>query len=137
MGGLIIAGYIERHGGGSVNNVVTLASPFQGSHEAILKLATGTADLGDDSGGACERRMARMTPALYHLLPSFDGALVVEDGMESDIFHPDAWQPSVMRTITHQVRGWNVAGTELFQDMLEAARTHRERISGLRLATGD
>lgn len=40
MGGLIIAGYIERHGGGSVNKVVTLASPFQGSHEAILKLAT-------------------------------------------------------------------------------------------------
>lgn len=78
-----------------------------------------------------------MTPALYHLLPSFEGALVVEDGMESDIFQPDAWQPSVMRTITHQVRGWNVAGADLFKDMLDAARTHREQISGLRLATGD
>ena len=137
MGGLIIAGYIERHGGRSVNKVVTLASPFQGSHEAILKLATGTADLGDDSGGARERCMARMTPALYHLLPSFDGALVADDGMETDIFHPEAWQPSVMRTIVHQVRDWRVSGRELFRDMLDAARTHRQRISALRLATGD
>ncbi|MCY4399367.1 MAG: alpha/beta hydrolase [Gemmatimonadetes bacterium] len=136
MGGLVIAGYIERHGGRYVNKVVTLASPFQGSHEAILKLATGTADLGDESGGARERRMARMTPALYHLLPSFDGALVADDGMETDIFHPDAWQPSVVRTIVHQVRGWRVTGTELFKDMLDTARTHRQRISELRLSTG-
>ena len=52
MGGLLIAGYIERHGGALVNKVVTLATPFQGSLEAVLKLATGTADLGDDSGNA-------------------------------------------------------------------------------------
>ena len=75
--------------------------------------------------------MARMTPALYHLLPSFDGALAVDDGMHADIFHPDAWQPNVARTIERQVEGWDIAGSELFQQMLDEARGHRERISGL------
>ena len=50
MGGLLIAEYIERHGGALVNKVVTLATPFQGSLEAVLKLTTGTADLGDEAG---------------------------------------------------------------------------------------
>ena len=133
MGGLIIAGYIERHSGELVDKVVTLASPFQGSHEAILKVATGTSDLGDDSGKARERRMARMTPALYHLLPSFDGALAVDDGMQTDIFHPDAWQPNVPGTIARQVAGWDTSGPQLFHQMLDEARAHRGRISALAL----
>lgn len=131
MGGLIVAGYIERHSAELVDRVVTVASPFQGSHEAVLKVATGTSDFGDDSGKARERRMARMTPALYHLLPSFDGALAVDDGMQSDIFHPGAWQPNVPRTIARQVAGWDIAGPELFRQMLVQARAHRNRISGL------
>ena len=133
MGGLIIAGYIERHTGKFVNRVVTLASPFQGSHEAILKVATGTADFGDDSGKARERRMARMTPSLYHLLPSFDGALTVDEGLTADIFHPRAWQSSVVRTIERQVRGWDVSAADFFADMLDEARAHRTRISKLKL----
>ena len=134
MGGLIIAGYIERHSGEFVDKVVTLASPFRGSHEAILKVATGTSDLGDDSGKARERRMARMTPALYHLLPGYDGALAVDDGMQSDIFHPDAWQPNVHATIARQAADWDMTGADLFRQMLDEARAHRERISGLTLS---
>lgn len=53
--------------------------------------------------------------------------------METDIFRPRAWQPSVIRTIARLV-GWDVAGPDVFQAMLEAARTHRDRISGLRLS---
>ena len=133
MGGLIIGGYIERYGGGSVHRVVTLGSPFQGSYEAILKVATGTADLGDNAGGARERRMARMTPALYHLLPSFAGALNVDEGLEADIYRPAAWQPSVVGTLEKQVEGWSISGDELFADMLGAAAAHRARLAGLRL----
>ncbi len=136
MGGLIIAGYIRRHADASVNKVVTLASPFRGSYEAILKVATGTGDFGDDSGKARERRMARMTPALYYLLPSFRDSLSVEKGMTSDIFSPRAWQPSVKRSIAAQVKGWNVTGARLFRLMLDAAREHRAGISGLRLRDG-
>ena len=132
MGGLIIAGYIQSHSGHRVDRVVTIGSPFRGSYEAVLKLATGTGDFGDDSGKARERRMARLTPALYHLLPDF-AALDADEGLETDIFHPDAWQPSVVRSIARQVDGWDVSGPELFRAMLDQARAHRDRISSLRL----
>ena len=136
MGGLIIAGYLERYSAGLVDKVVTLATPFQGSWEAVLKLTTGTGDLGDDSGKARERHAARMTPALYHLLPSYGDGLTAEDGLEPDIFHPDAWQPSVVRTIEGKVGGWDVSGADLFAHMLGAAKAHRDRIGGLRLGGG-
>ena len=132
MGGLVIAGYIQRHTGRRVHKVVTLASPFRGSYEAVLKLATGTGDFGDDSGKARERRMARLTPALYHLLPSF-GGLDTDDGLRTDIFHPDAWQPSVVRTIEQQVSSWGVSGPDLFRAMLDQARAYQNRISALQL----
>ena len=133
MGGLIIAGYIQRHTGAKVDKVVTLASPFQGSYEAVLKVATGTADFGDDSGKARERRMARLTPALYHLLPSFRGLAPTEDGMETDLFHPDTWQPNVVNSIKAQVGDWDISGSDLFRTMLDQARAHRARISTLQL----
>ena len=133
MGGLIIAGYIERHTGAKVDKVVTLASPFQGSYEAVLKVATGTADFGDDSGKARERRMARLTPALYHLLPSFAGIDANDDSLETDLFHPDAWQPNVLRSIEAQVGDWDISGSDLFRAMLDQAQTHRARISTLQL----
>ena len=143
MGGLIIAGYVERlvagrvedptSNGSLVDKVVTLGTPFRGSYEAILKVATGTSELGDDSGKARERRMARMTPALYHLLPESAGPIASHGGMAANFFEPEAWQPNVMQTIEHQVRDWDVTGVELFQQMLDEARAHRERISGLEL----
>ena len=133
MGGLIIAGYIERHTGTKVDKVVTLASPFQGSYEAVLKVATGTADFGDDSGKARERRMARLTPALYHLLPGFAGVDIADDGLETDLFHPDAWQPNVLRSIEAQVGDWDISGSDLFRAMLDQAQAHRARISTLQL----
>ena len=136
MGGLIIAGYLERYSAGLVDKVVTLATPFQGSWEAVLKLTTGTGDLGEDSGKARERHAARMTPALYHLLPSYGGGLTVDKGLEPDIFHPATWQPSVVRTIEGKVAGWDVSGAELFAEMLGAARVHRDRVGGLRLEGG-
>lgn len=144
MGGLIIAGYLQLSGGESVNKVVTLASPFQGSCEAILKVATGTADFGNDSGKARERRAARVTPALYHLLPSFEGALSVPEGMNDDIFDGEAWQPNIIRSIAGHIKKWEPTIDDstayrdarvAFDSMLDEARIHRIRINGLDLKT--
>ncbi len=145
MGGLIIAGYLERLASGRfkgsggdrrlVDRVVTLGTPFRGSYEAVLKVATGTSELGDDSGRARERRMARMTPSLYHLLPESAGPVAPRDGGAVNFFRPDAWQPNVVRTIDRQVRDWDVSGTEIFGRMLDEGRAHRKRISGLELTT--
>ncbi len=136
MGGLIIAGYLERHGAARVDKVVTLGTPFQGSHEAILKLTTGTSDLGDSPGANRERRAARLMPALYHLLPTFPGALRADEGLSADILDPDAWQPNVVRTIDAQVREWEVTGEALFRELLGSAAAHRARVAELRLRDG-
>jgi pimeloyl-ACP methyl ester carboxylesterase len=146
MGGLIVAGYLQAFGGEYVEKVVTLASPFQGSYEAILKVATGTADFGSDSGKARERRAARVTPALYHLLPSFKGALSVPEGMNDDIFDSEVWQPNVIQSIAQYIRRWEPATDDgrakseaeahvAFKAMLREARIHRMRIDGLDLKT--
>ena len=134
MGGLIIAGYIQRHSGRFVDRVVTLGTPFQGSYEAILKVATGTSELGDDAGKTRERRMARMTPALYHLLPESAGLVGGHAGLAVNFFQPEAWQPNVVRMIDAQASDWDVTGEQLFRRMLDEARAHRERISGLELS---
>src|ERR1043165_7948474 len=77
MGGLVIAGYLERFRGESnVAKVATLATPFRGSFEAVIKVTTGTADLGTAAPSSRERGAARMTPALYSLLPRELGAEV-------------------------------------------------------------
>ena len=51
MGGLVIAGYLERYGKeGRAAKVTTLAAPFRGSFEAVVKITTGTAELGSGPG---------------------------------------------------------------------------------------
>ncbi len=57
MGGLIIAGYASQYGTGSrVGKAVSLASPFRGSLEPVLKITTGMADMGTGESKSRERR---------------------------------------------------------------------------------
>ena len=62
MGGLIIAGYIQKSGGKITNKVVTLASPFQGSYEAILKIIIGTANPSGYDPGKAREGTDNLTP---------------------------------------------------------------------------
>ena len=79
MGGLLIAGYLRREDRTPVRKVATLGTPFRGSFEAVIKMATGTAALDGGVPSSSEREVARVTPALYHLLPEFPGAVVRSD----------------------------------------------------------
>lgn len=151
MGGLIIAGFLEAKGGEKVRKVATLATPFQGSFEAVIKVAVGTANLGPESSTSRERETARVTPALYHLAPSMEGAVEAEGGLSDDLFDPAAWQPGVVQTIVEYVRvyglereeggaveevkkeSWRQRAEKLFGKMLSQAHEHRERIDGLNL----
>jgi pimeloyl-ACP methyl ester carboxylesterase len=144
MGGLVIAGYLATVGSKHrVGSVVTLATPFQGSFEAVIKVTTGTADLGATPPSSREREAARMTPALYHLMPSFPGALTVPQGsgLPADLFDPKVWQPSVVDTIRQyiQLRGLNPANARpqadaVFAAMLQEARKFRALTDTLNLA---
>lgn len=142
MGGLIITGYLsQRRRRSRVSKVVTLATPFRGSFEAVIKLTTGTANLGADTPSSREREAARVTPALYHLLPSCPG-LEIEEGLAgTDLFDARLWQPSILETLEEYVRLYAVSrknraeqARELFSALLGAARAHRSRIDSFRLS---
>jgi len=145
MGGLLVAGMLARHGKRvRVGRIATLGTPFRGSLEAVLKMTTGLAALGGTSSSSREREVARLTPALYYLLPDFAGALEPKPGvgdLPKSFFEPEAWQPGIVQTIAEYVRLHGVApadrkqqAQDLFAALLHQAHTHRRRVCGLDLA---
>jgi len=134
MGSLIIAGYIEASGLGRTDRVATIAGPFRGSLESVAATTTGASTL---TASSREREAARMTPALYYLLPSFNGA--VTNGTPGDLFDSGKWQTSILETITTFIERFRlpradpITADQLLSAMLDLARRHRERIENLKL----
>lgn len=104
MGGLIIAGLIHKKLSGNafdgqtiaqVGKVVTVATPFGGSFQAIVHMLTGQAMT--EGYPAADRDASRLTPALYYLLPF----AIWKDG---DLTNVAAWQPSILASISEAVR---------------------------------
>ncbi|MBF0566438.1 MAG: hypothetical protein HQK89_14505 [Nitrospirae bacterium] len=146
MGGLIVTGYLQRMGKTSrVAKVATLATPFQGSFEAIVKISTGTSSLGGDAPSSREREFVRLCPSVYQLLPSCDGINVAPgSGLPADIFNPGIWQPSILQTLKEYCRLHTVhpndAGEQaktLFDNLLSTAKNHRDRINSFKLEQAD
>ena len=141
MGGLVIAGYLESAGPNHhVHKVATLATPFQGSFEAVTKITTGTANLGQSAPSSREREAARLTPALYQLLPSFGNGIEPDPGLPTSLFDPAIWQPSIINSIKEYIRLHGLDRTnrdqqarDLFAALLKAAADHRRRIESLDL----
>ena len=160
MGGLVIAGYLAdragKENGNRVGKVVSLATPFQGSYESVVKTATGTAKLGVSRQSSRERQAVRLTPSLYHLVPSFEGALEIERGFGAapeDIrqnvkadpswFNVNVWQSSIIESIAdyageHAVNPGRredqlAEARGLLRGFLKDAREHREKVDQLDL----
>lgn len=106
MGGLVICEYLSRFGGRRVRKVATLGTPFLGAMEAVVKLTSGLGVLSGEVPSERERETARSTPAVYHLLPSYDGATVDEAGnaIDHDLFVVDNWQGSILRSLVEYIR---------------------------------
>jgi pimeloyl-ACP methyl ester carboxylesterase len=105
MGGLIILTYLQQQSAqAKVERVATLATPFRGSFESVIKIATGTANLGTSVPSSREREAARMTPSLYCLMPDLPNAITAQTPIANDLFNSAAWQPSVVQTIEEYVR---------------------------------
>jgi pimeloyl-ACP methyl ester carboxylesterase len=143
LGGVVIAGFLEQsRGAHRVHKVATLAAPFQGAFEAVAQITTGTANLGSGTPSSREREAARVTPGLYHMLASFEGGLVVDDGIgPRSLFDIAIWQGSVIDTLERFIsrhgldRGDPGARARaLFSHMLQTAATHRSRVDALDLA---
>ncbi len=145
MGGLVIARCLtdQRDNPPPVNRVSTLATPFQGSFEAIVKLVIGTGKLGGGRPSHAERRAARVTPALYQLLPTFPVNEMFENGIDADFLNVDAWQPSILGYLSKTIKetglhdnskDFESAAKQLFEGFLSQARTNKEIIENLNLA---
>ncbi|HAV63352.1 MAG TPA: hypothetical protein DCY13_13425 [Verrucomicrobiales bacterium] len=142
MGGLVIAEYLAQNPSQHrVHKLASLGTPYRGSFEAVLKVATGTAAIGSNQSASREREVARVTPALYHLLPRYPGAVAPARGLESDLFNVATWQPSVMDSIETYVRLYGLRkgndrrrAEQLFGVMLQQAAEHRSRVDTLNLA---
>ncbi len=142
MGGLVITGYLASHGlKAPVNKVVTLATPFRGSLEAVMKLSTGSADIGASSSASRERETARITPALYYLLPGFKNGISFAPGIPESLFDAGAWQPSIIQSIGEFIRlkGLPTAdiakdAMDLFKTLLLQAEAHVKTVDSFRLS---
>lgn len=146
MGGLVICEYLKRYGSKRcVRKVVTIATPFLGSIEAVVKLTTGMGNLSGTIPSEREREMARSTPSVYHLLPSYDDAVEAKvPGLLADLFQPGAWQPSIVASLQEYVRLNSVKAGDakenaalasaLLARLLSAAAAHRTRVRELSLA---
>jgi len=143
MGGLIITGYLQRKGKDApVHKVVTLATPFQGSFEAIVKVVTGTGNISPARSNPRERKAARVTPALYHLLPSFANGVEINKHLPQSLFDPEIWPPNIIDSIAEYMRVYSCFPQKESQDraktllasMLEQAKQHRKRIETFKLS---
>jgi len=145
MGGLAICEYLSQFGRRSkVGKVVTIGTPFLGSVEAIVKIATGMSLLTGPEPKEREREAARVTPALYQLFPSYTGATIDADGHDVNVFDSNNIQSSVVDSLTEFVRLYSVStrsddrqdrAKQILDEMLDRARRHRRNVEKLRLSS--
>ena len=144
MGGLIITGYMDSKGKRApVHKVATLATPYRGSLESIVKITMGTGTLGTNEPSHRERKAARVTPSLYHLLPSFTAGVNIPATLPQTLFDASVWQPSVLETIGEYVHKHSSVkrtrpnsdkqAIKLFDALLSEAKTYTERIKNFTL----
>ncbi|MGI9261251.1 MAG: esterase/lipase family protein, partial [Woeseiaceae bacterium] len=144
MGGLAICEYLSQFGRRSkVGKVVTIGTPFLGSVEAIVKIATGMSLLTGPEPKEREREAARVTPALYQLFPSYAGATIDTGGDDVNVFDSNNIQSSVVDSLTEFVRLYSVStrsddrqdrAKQILEEMLERARRHRRNVDKLKLS---
>ncbi|HET6628403.1 MAG TPA: alpha/beta hydrolase [Woeseiaceae bacterium] len=142
MGGLVICEYLSQFGrGANVGKVVTIGTPYLGSVEAIVKIATGMSLLTGSEPKERERETARVTPALYQLFPSYPGAVVDASGRDVDIFDPANIQGTVVDSLAEFVRLYSVGtrardrrakAERLLADLLDRGRQHRQTVNGFK-----
>lgn len=143
MGGLVITRYLAAAGKNArVARVATLATPFQGSFESVVQIATGTGNLGASEPSSRERETARVTPALYHLLPNCRGLKMNGAAAGSGtLFKADLWQKSILDSLAQYVKLYaadpanpDAKARDLFEALLARAAEHFAALENFKLS---
>lgn len=138
MGGMIITGYLATRpdeGKAKVERVATICTPYKGSLEAVEKLIKGTRNQR-------EREAARLTPGLYHLLPTFKEGITIDPALGPDLYDARVWQAGLSETIKTELlhRGSGAVEASLanaqgiLQGLLDDARSHRDLLDNFKPA---
>lgn len=145
MGGLIIGELLAEFGRAAhVGKVVTIGTPWHGSIEAIVKIATGMSLLTGSDPQEREREAARVTPAIYQLFPHYAGAAVDATGNDIDLYDPANMQASIINSLTEFVRIYSVdtraaerrkRAEAILGDMLRSAKRHRDVMHRLKISS--
>jgi pimeloyl-ACP methyl ester carboxylesterase len=144
MGGLVIAEYLtlsktDAH----VGKIATIGTPFEGSLEAVVKIATGMGILSGTRPSEREREPARLTPSLYQLFPTYEGAAVDQDNVNVDLLDHHNMQMSVLESIVEFVRLYSTRESKsersklaekLLHELLTGGERRRDMVRGLDLA---
>jgi pimeloyl-ACP methyl ester carboxylesterase len=135
MGGLIICEYLSQTKVQSqVGRVATIGTPFLGSIEAIVKIATGMSLLSGTEPREREREAARVTPAVYQLFPSYKNAAIGNNMENVDLFNPANMQGSVIESLIEFVRLYAVdtlkhkrktQAEKILKQLLDGGKEHR------------
>lgn len=138
MGGIVVAGYLADVGAAApVQRVATIAAPFKGTFQAVERIVKG-------ANNRREREAARLTPALYYLLPSFHLGITIDPRLpQTDLFDQRLWQPGVLDTIQEalRLRGSGAVlptpanAQAILQSLLAQAQAHRQAVDQLNPAT--
>ncbi|MGH7664351.1 MAG: esterase/lipase family protein [Gemmatimonadaceae bacterium] len=131
MGGLIVADYLSRNGTKKrVRRVASIATPFEGAVDAVVKLATGMGNLAGERPRERDREAARTIPAVYQLLPTFAGATRPDPELSGDILDVTAWQRSVLETLAAYIRFIKASNnaTALLTQYLRLTRDLRKHV---------
>jgi len=117
MGGLVIAACLAagKHrslsGKPQVRRVVTLGTPFLGAVDSLAKFATGESEIVGQPRHT-EREIARLTPAVYQLLPVYDHAFLDSTTrLPLDLFATENWQESIVGSIAESLRQYTTDPT--------------------------
>ncbi|MDV6342653.1 alpha/beta hydrolase [Nitrosomonas sp. Is35] len=139
MGGLVLTIYLHQCQTQKiptkVGKVVTVATPFRGSIDAIRKVTTGMGELTGPLPRDRERETARMMPSLYQLLPNFENAVTGKNDESIDLFEADNWQQSILDTMGSFIRriGADIEAKDLLKNFLTNAKELAQTANGLDL----
>jgi pimeloyl-ACP methyl ester carboxylesterase len=143
MGGLIISEYLSQsQSRARIGKVATIGTPYLGAVEALVKMTTGMSLLCGDTPSEREREAARVTPAVYQLLPFYQDAVVDTSGKPVDLFDRLNMQPSIVESLTEFVRLYAVGtpstdrrsrAEQILDDLLLGAKNHRDNVTQLKL----
>lgn len=155
MGGLVIATCLAagKHrspsGRPQVRRVVTLGTPFLGAVDALAKFATGESEIVGQWRHT-EREIARLTPAVYQLLPVYERSFFDTATQQPlDLFDTASWQESIVGSLAESIRQFTTdealakpgpdgdrlrraAALKLLGTRLQACRDLHTPIDGLR-----